>query len=187
MLIIIVRLICLIIEFTLMFGLIAFSFVKMLTELSKLLGQADFTAQVVCDHCNNQYEVTAKEFSKKWMTKTFSVTKPSLKGPVMVNKPNYYYYGKKFHCPYCNKDYYANVLNREEIAQISAPLFGKVCLRWVIIGLSGCFVIMLVSTSVSAIFEKIIEKQNQEELNIKIEQEYPEYFEYKNRKPLWEQ
>ena len=147
---------------------------------------ADFIGHVKCEKCGTEYEVSAEEFTKSYMSKYRSVTRTKIQGGASVNRPQYSYYAKKFHsvnrpqysyyakkfqCPCCGKKRYAQVLNINEINQMMTRPVLRAGIRWLILmGIGG--VLILAVASIPLHFADRAREQRVEELR---EQQYEDF------------
>lgn len=132
---------------------------------------ADFIGHVKCEKCGTEYEVSAEEFTKSYMSKYRSVTRTKIQGGASVNRPQYSYYAKKFQCPCCGKKRYAQVLNINEINQMMTRPVLRAGIRWLILmGIGG--VLILAVASIPLHFADRAREQRVEELR---EQQYEDF------------
>lgn len=132
---------------------------------------ADFIGHVKCEKCGTEYEVSAEEFTKSYMSKYRSVTRTKIQGGASVNRPQYSYYAKKFQCPCCGKKRYAQVLNINEINQMMTRPVLRAGIRWLILmGIGG--VLILAVASIHLHFADRAREQRVEELR---EQQYEDF------------
>ena len=132
---------------------------------------ADFIGHVTCEKCGTEYEVSAEEFTKSYMSKYRSVTRTKIQGGASVNRPQYSYYAKKFQCPCCGKKRYAQVLNINEINQMMTRPVLRAGIRWLILmGIGG--VLILAVASIPLHFADRAREQRVEELR---EQQYEDF------------
>lgn len=132
---------------------------------------ADFIGHVKCEKCGTEYEVSAEEFTKSYMSKYRSVTRTKIQGGAFVNRPQYSYYAKKFQCPCCGKKRYAQVLNINEINQMMTRPVLRAGIRWLILmGIGG--VLILAVASIPLHFADRAREQRVEELR---EQQYEDF------------
>ena len=132
---------------------------------------ADFIGHVKCEKCGTEYEVSAEEFTKSYMSKSRSVTRTKIQGGAFVNRPQYSYYAKKFQCPCCGKKRYAQVLNINEINQMMTRPVLRAGIRWLILmGIGG--VLILAVASIPLHFADRAREQRVEELR---EQQYEDF------------
>ena len=132
---------------------------------------ADFIGHVKCEKCGTEYEVSAEEFTKSYMSKYRSVTRTKIQGGASVNRPQYSYYAKKFQCPCFGKKRYAQVLNINEINQMMTRPVLRAGIRWLILmGIGG--VLILAVASIPLHFADRAREQRVEELR---EQQYEDF------------
>ena len=132
---------------------------------------ADFIGHVKCEKCGTEYEVSAEEFTKSYMSKYRSVTRTKIQGGASVNRPQYSYYAKKFQCPCCGKKRYAQVLNINELNQMMTRPVLRAGIRWLILmGIGG--VLILAVASIPLHFADRAREQRVEELR---EQQYEDF------------
>ena len=132
---------------------------------------ADFIGHVKCEKCGTEYEVSAEEFTKSYMSKYRSVTRTKIQGGASVNRPQYSYYAKKIQCPCCGKKRYAQVLNINEINQMMTRPVLRAGIRWLILmGIGG--VLILAVASIPLHFADRAREQRVEELR---EQQYEDF------------
>ena len=132
---------------------------------------ADFIGHVKCEKCGTEYEVSAEEFTKSYMSKYRSVTRRKIPGGASGNRPQYSYYAKKFQCPCCGKKRYAQVLNINEINQMMTRPVLRAGIRWLILmGIGG--VLILAVASIPLHFADRAREQRVEELR---EQQYEDF------------
>ena len=162
------RFIILLIMSALLLGWVIFCGIQFFRHSKELIVYADFIGHVKCEKCGTEYEVSAEEFTKSYMSKYRSVTRTKIQGGASVNRPQYSYYAKKFQCPCCGKKRYAQVLNINELNQmITGPVL-RVGIRWLILmGIGG--VLILAVASIPLHFADQAREQRVEELR---EQQY---------------
>lgn len=121
-------------------------FVLCMKRNKKIVENSDFDVKLKCEKCGMEYTAPAKDITKTFLSKSKSVTKTKLEGPILINKPKYSYYSKKFFCPNCNKMEYAKVLNidtlQEKIIKSTSKSYIK-CFVMMIIG--GLIILILTS------------------------------------------
>ena len=138
-------------------------------KIKKIQAQSGTTANVKCEKCGMEYDVSAKESVRGGFTKQYTVTKTQVKGLILDNSPSYRYFAKKFHCPGCNQKRYAQVLNHGQIMQQNRSVILKEGIKWLAVMAAGGLVIFLLTGIGMSITQKQAEQR--------AEQEREEYFE----------
>ena len=148
-----------------------FCAVQFIRHSRDVVAGADFVGHVKCEKCGTEYEVSAEEFTKSYMSKYRSVTRTKIQGGASVNRPQYSYYAKKFQCPCCGKKRYAQVLNINELNQMMTRPVLRAGIRWLILmGIGG--VLILAVASIPLHFADRAREQRVEELR---EQQYEDF------------
>lgn len=151
-------------------------FVLCMKRNKKIVENSDFDVKLKCEKCGMEYTAPAKDITKTFLSKSRSVTKTKLEGPMFINKPKYSYYSKKFFCPNCNKMEYAQVLNidtlQEKIIKITSKSYIK-CFAMMIIG----GIIILIVTSIPMAVLNNIQKNKIEDLK---QQQYEQFLDNYN-------
>ena len=70
-----------------------------------------FVFHVRCETCGQEYEVSVEEFLKSNATKSRSLAKTKMNGPMLDRTPEYRYLARRFACPGCHGKCWAEVLN----------------------------------------------------------------------------
>lgn len=125
-------------------------FVLCMKRNKKIIEISDFDVKLKCEKCGMEYTAPAKDITKTYLSKSGSITKTKIKGPMLIDKPKYGYYAKKFFCPNCNKMEYAKVLNidtlQEKIIKSTSKSYIK-CFVMMIIG--GLIILILTSIPIT--------------------------------------
>ena len=165
------RFIILLIMSALLLGWVIFCGIQFFRHSKELIVDADFIGHVKCEKCGTEYQVSAEEFTKSYMSKYRSVTRTKMQGGAFVNRPQYTYYAKKFQCPCCGKKRYAQVLNINEINQMMTRPVLRTGVRWLILmGIGG--ILILAVASIPLHFADRAREQRVEELR---EQQYEDF------------
>ena len=150
---------------------VIFCAIKFILQGRDLILKSGFTVHVKCEKCGTEYQVSAEEFTKSYMSKYRSVTRTKMQGGAFVNRPQYTYYAKKFQCPCCGKKRYAQVLNINEINQMMTRPVLRTGVRWLILMGIGGILILAVAT-IPLHFADRAREQRVEELR---EQQYEDF------------
>lgn len=126
----------------LLLGWIIFCTAQLIRQSKKAIAAMNITCQVKCETCGTAYEVSAAEFTRSFMSKSFHTTKTEFKNGVFINRRRYHSFAKKFHCPVCGKKRYAQVLNINEISNLTQKSSMTIGIRWLIIMIIGGLLLM---------------------------------------------
>lgn len=148
-----------------------FCAVQFIRHSRDVVAGADFVGHVKCEKCSAEYEVSAAEFTKSYTSKYRTVTRTKVQGGAFVNRPQYRYYAKKFQCPGCGKKRYAQVLNINEINNMTTGPVLRAGARWLILMCIGGMLILAVA-SVPLHFADQAREKKVEELR---EQQYEDF------------
>lgn len=124
---------------------VIFCGIQFIHHSKDVVAGVNFIGHVECETCKTKYDVSAAEFVKSYIAKSRSVTKTEVKGSMLINRPNYSYYAKKFYCPHCKKKRYAQVLNINEINDLSLKPALKTGLQWLLIMFIGGLIILTIA------------------------------------------
>lgn len=97
-----------------------------------------------CESCGELYDVTAKEFNSSYVSKYKYISRTKMSGIAAVHKPQFTYYSKKLLCPNCNKRKYAQIININEIQDLSISSMVKGGRKWMTVMVAGGILILAV-------------------------------------------
>ncbi|HIQ99672.1 MAG TPA: hypothetical protein IAB23_08395 [Candidatus Scybalocola faecavium] len=128
----------------LLLGWVIFCGIQWIRQGKRAVFYGDFTGHIKCEKCGREYTVSGPEFAKGSMVRSKSTVSTGIKGGMMIRQRKYSYYARKFHCPFCKKRVYGQVLNINELqGHMTAPAV-KAGIRWLILMCVGGFLIMAV-------------------------------------------
>lgn len=168
-----VRFIIVIVMGVLLIGWVIFCGIQFIRYSRNLVAGSGFIGHVECEKCGHRYDVSAAEFTESCVSKSRSVSKTRRKGMILVKRPEYSYFAKKFYCPNCGKKRYGKVLNINEIQDATLRPSLKAGARWLIIMCVGGLIIMA-AASIPMHFAERAAQQQVEELK---QRQYEEFVE----------
>ena len=123
---------------------VIFCAVRFFQSAAEMTVKSGLAVHVKCEKCGTEYDVSAEEFTKSYLSKSKSMTRTQVSGAAFVNRRTYSYYAKKFFCPCCGRKRYAQVLNINELgSQMEKPTIRN-GIRWLIFMAIGGGLIMAV-------------------------------------------
>ena len=102
-----------------------------------------------CESCGGLYDVTAKEFNSSYVSKYKYISRTKMSGIAAVHKPQFTYYAKKLPCPYCKKKKYAQIVNINEIQDLSISSMLKGGAKWMAAMVAGGLLLLAVMGALS--------------------------------------
>lgn len=138
---------------------VIFCGIQFVRQSKRIVAESDFTAHVKCENCNYEYDVNAENFNRISTAKYVKKTNPQFIKGMVVKIPQYSYYARKFQCPNCNKKAYGNVLNINEIHQISRKPVTIHSLKWLFMMFIGGAVILILTSFPMRIADEYTKKQ----------------------------
>ena len=94
----------------LLLGWVIFCGIQWIRQGKRAVFYGDFTGHIKCEKCGREYTVSGPEFAKGSMVRSKSTVSTGIKGGMMIRQRKYSYYARKFHCPFCKKRVYGQVL-----------------------------------------------------------------------------
>ena len=99
--------------------------------------ESDVAIHAKCESCGGLYDVTAKEFNSSYVSKYKYISRTKMSGIAAVHKPQFTYYAKKLPCPYCKKKKYAQIVNINEIQDLSISSMLRGGAKWMAAMVAG--------------------------------------------------
>lgn len=165
-------------------GWMIFCAIQFIRRARTIVATGDFTGHVKCEKCGTVYDVSPEKFTESCVVKSKTVTKTKRRGPALVNRPEYRYFAKKFHCPGCGRRAYGQVININEINDIMLVPSIKAGIRWLIIMAVGALLIITVM-SIPMYFADRYTEQQIEKLKQQRYEEFSEKYGLYSMKKEW--
>lgn len=156
------RIIIIILMAIALFVWVIFCDIQFIRHSKDVVVGVNFIGHVECEICKTKYDVSAEEFTKSYVGKSRSTTKTKAKIGMLINRPSYRYYAKKFYCPHCKKKRYAQVLNINEINNMSLKPVLKTGLQWLLIMFIGGLLILTIARIPMHFANNTVEKRVEE-------------------------
>lgn len=120
--------------FALLVAALWLAYRKTVGEIEEL----DLSVRARCDSCGREFSLSTGEFRRGLLTKSVSLGRTAVRGPMLVTRRTYCMYKKRFACPSCGKVGWCEVLNIDDLQRASSQIafrnFGGALLACVVVG-----------------------------------------------------